>query len=62
MQRFYTFNEALIERFYAGALTATDKARILIGRPPVSIFSALATMREDRKQIARLSKSSEYNG
>jgi len=62
MQRFYTFNEALIERFYAGALTAADKARILMGRPPVSLFSALATMRENRKQIARLSKPSEYNG
>jgi lycopene beta-cyclase len=62
MQRFYTFNEALIERFYAGRLTPADKARILIGRPPVSVFSALATMRENRKQIARLSKSSEYNG
>lgn len=62
MQRFYTFNEELIERFYAGTLTTADKARILIGRPPVSILRALATMREDRQQIARLSKSSEYNG
>jgi lycopene beta-cyclase len=56
MQRFYTLNESLIERFYAGALTSADKARILIGRPPVSVFSALAMMRENRKQIARLSR------
>jgi lycopene beta-cyclase len=62
MQRFYTLNEALIERFYAGRLTSADKARILIGRPPISVFSALATMREDRKQIARLSRPGEYNG
>lgn len=62
MQRFYTLNESLIERFYAGVLTSADKARILIGRPPVSVFSALAMMRENRKQIARLSKTSEYNG
>lgn len=62
MQRFYTFNEALIERFYAARLTPADKARILVGRPPISVFSALATMRENRKQIARLSRPGENNG
>ncbi|MBX2805317.1 MAG: lycopene beta-cyclase CrtY [Hyphomicrobiales bacterium] len=62
MQRFYTFHEPLIERFYAGRLTPADKARILVGRPPVSVFSALGMMRENRKQIARLSKLSNYNG
>ncbi len=54
MQRFYTMRETLIERFYAAALTAADKARILVGRPPVPIMSALATIREDRSRITRM--------
>jgi len=32
--RFYRLPDALIERFYALQLTALDRARILIGRPP----------------------------
>jgi len=41
MERFYTLPESLIERFYACQLTPWDKARILIGRPPVPISRAL---------------------
>jgi len=41
MERFYTLPEPLIERFYACRLTPWDKARILIGRPPVPISRAL---------------------
>ncbi|MBN8431716.1 lycopene beta-cyclase CrtY [Microbulbifer salipaludis] len=41
MQRFYGLSEPLIERFYAGRLTPADKARILIGKPPVPLGEAL---------------------
>jgi lycopene beta-cyclase len=33
-ERFYRMPEATIRRFYALQLTATDRARILVGRPP----------------------------
>lgn len=46
LQRFYTLPEGLIARFYASASTGADKARILIGRPPVSIRRALASLPE----------------
>ena len=41
LQRFYGLNQGLIERFYAGELTWRDKARILIGKPPVPIHLSL---------------------
>lgn len=46
LQRFYRLPDALIARFYASASTGADKARILIGRPPVSIRRALASLPE----------------
>ena len=46
LQRFYRLPEALIARFYAAASTGADKARILVGRPPVSIRRALASLTE----------------
>ena len=45
MQRFYGLGEPLIERFYAGQLTGTDKARILMGKPPVPLGEALKAVR-----------------
>jgi lycopene beta-cyclase len=41
MQRFYGLNQGLIERFYGGASTFSDKVRILTGKPPVAILRAL---------------------
>lgn len=41
MQRFYGLSEPLIERFYAGTSHAADKARILMGKPPVPLGEAL---------------------
>ncbi|AXF65577.1 MULTISPECIES: lycopene beta-cyclase CrtY [unclassified Leclercia] len=41
MQRFYSLNEGLIARFYAGQLTLADKARILAGKPPVPVGEAM---------------------
>ncbi len=46
LQRFYTLPEGLIARFYAASSTGADKARILIGRPPVSLRRALASLPE----------------
>ncbi len=34
LERFYGLAEGLIRRFYSMALTRTDRARILVGRPP----------------------------
>lgn len=44
LQRFYGLPEPLIARFYAGHSTFADKARILAGKPPVSIGRALAAV------------------
>lgn len=52
MQRFYTFHEALIERFYAGTPTFTDKARILAGKPPVPVGKAMKCL-DEQKWLAR---------
>lgn len=56
-QRFYRLNPGLIERFYAGQSHLADKARVLTGKPPVSIFRAIgallgegAPLVADRKQ------------
>jgi lycopene beta-cyclase len=44
MQRVYTLGQPLIERFYGGRLTLADKARLLIGKPPIAVRRALASM------------------
>ena len=41
-EHFYRLPAPLIARFYAGTLTALDKARILTGRPPVPLGRAMA--------------------
>lgn len=48
MARFYSLRAGLIDRFYAGQNTLPDKMRILTGRPPVSIFSALRVIRANQ--------------
>jgi lycopene beta-cyclase len=48
LERFYRLDEGLIGRFYAGRSTWADKARILIGKPPVPLRRALGAIREDR--------------
>ncbi len=40
-ERFYGLSEALIGRFYRGELTRADRVRILVGRPPVPVTSAV---------------------
>lgn len=44
LEHFYRLPVAVIGRFYAGALTRTDKIRILSGRPPVPITRAVAAL------------------
>jgi lycopene beta-cyclase len=44
MQRFYSLNPRLIERFYAGQSTLRDKFRILAGVPPVPVKDALGVL------------------
>lgn len=41
---FYRLDEGLVSRFYSGRLTVRDKARILTGKPPVSILKAIKAM------------------
>jgi lycopene beta-cyclase len=44
--RFYGLGEPLIGRFYSGRSTPADKMRILCGRPPVPIRSAMRALTE----------------
>lgn len=46
LQRFYRLPPALIARFYAGRSTLVDKARVLIGKPPVPIHRAVRALLE----------------
>lgn len=43
-EHFYRLPEPSIARFYAGRSTLADKARILSGRPPVPVTSALGAL------------------
>jgi lycopene beta-cyclase len=46
LERFYALSEGLIRRFYAGQSTLWDKARLLIGKPPVPIGRAIRAILE----------------
>ncbi|MBO9710249.1 MAG: lycopene beta-cyclase CrtY [Caulobacter sp.] len=46
LERFYRLPAGLIQRFYAARLTRWDKARILIGKPPVPISAAMRCIDE----------------
>lgn len=43
-ERFYRLPETLIERFYAAHSTFSDKARVLIGKPPVAVSRAIRAL------------------
>ena len=47
LERFYALSEGLIGRFYAGQSTFIDKARLLIGKPPVPIGRAIRAILEN---------------
>lgn len=44
LKRFHKLPRPLIERFYAAELTLADKARILAGKPPVSVRRAILAL------------------
>ncbi|MER0237205.1 lycopene beta-cyclase CrtY [Fulvimarina sp. MAC8] len=44
LQHFYRLPEPLVSRFYAAKLRRADKVRILTGKPPVSVISALKVL------------------
>ncbi|AXJ95147.1 MULTISPECIES: lycopene beta-cyclase CrtY [unclassified Sphingomonas] len=44
LERFYRLDAGLIGRFYAGRSTMMDKARVLIGKPPVPIARAVRAL------------------
>jgi lycopene beta-cyclase len=44
LERFYRLPRPLIERLYSGRSTATDKRRILCGKPPVPVTRAVAAL------------------
>ncbi|MDB5457917.1 MAG: crtY [Caulobacter sp.] len=46
LERFYRLPAPLVQRFYAARLTVWDRARILIGKPPVPIAAALGCISE----------------
>ncbi len=49
LEQFYRRPAGLIARFYAGRLTRMDQVRVMSGRPPVSVFRALANLRDLRQ-------------
>jgi lycopene beta-cyclase len=44
LERFYRLDARLIGRFYAGQSTMSDKARVLVGKPPVPIGRAVRAL------------------
>jgi lycopene beta-cyclase len=48
LERFYRLSESLIQRFYAGRPSALDRMRVLTGRPPVPVRSAVRCVSESR--------------
>lgn len=50
-ERFYRLPEPLVERFYSGRSTLADKARILIGRPPVPLHRAARALFTSRPPL-----------
>lgn len=46
LRRFYGLPESVVRRFYAGRSSLMDKARILIGKPPVPIGRAMKQLRD----------------
>jgi lycopene beta-cyclase len=48
LERFYELGEPLIGRFYSSDLTHTDKARVLLGWPPVPVHRALRAIAEKK--------------
>lgn len=52
LAHFYRLPQPVIERFYAGRLTVSDKLKILTGKPPVPVLSAIRCIPEYSVTIA----------
>ena len=50
-ERFYRLPEPLIERFYTGRSTLADRARVLVGKPPVAITRAIGALTSSRPPL-----------
>lgn len=46
LEHFYRLPDPLVERFYAGKTSLTDRIRVLSGRPPVAISAAVRALME----------------
>jgi len=44
LERFYGLDDGLVGRFYAGRSTLADKARVLVGKPPVPFWRAVRVL------------------
>ncbi|WP_182086746.1 lycopene beta-cyclase CrtY [Aureimonas sp. ME7] len=53
LEHFYRLPDPLVARFYAARLDFRDKLRILAGRPPVSVVSALRVLASSRSPVSR---------
>ena len=58
-EHFYRLNEDLVERFYAARSTFPDKARILIGKPPVPVRKAIAALITPGRPLAAPQETSK---
>ena len=57
LQRFYGLSQGLIERFYAAQSPLRDRARVLWGKPPVTIPRAVKAMFQRGKPLKERRKS-----
>jgi len=53
-ERFYRLDEPLIERFYAGRSTWSDRLRVLAGKPPVPVCGALSGLLAGNRRLTAL--------
>ncbi len=49
LERFYTLDQGLIARFYAGQSSMLDRVRILSGKPPVPVGKAVSALKQRAK-------------
>jgi len=54
LQRFYGLSQRLIERFYAGHTTRMDRARILLGKPPIPVAKAWECLLDPSREPNRI--------
>lgn len=55
LERFFTMSEELIQHFFLGSMTLKDRARVLTGKPPVSVLRAIKCIKESVAQEGGIS-------